>query len=67
MKTVPVEYSTIFVFVSQSLQYFSAMIALLIDTTRANHAGIHVVLVASIIIQLVGFGLFMWSKPVKVV
>jgi MFS family permease len=66
MKTVPVEHSATFVSVSQSLQYFSAMVAPLIGTTLADHAGIHVALVASTVVRLAGFGLFMRSKPIEV-
>jgi hypothetical protein len=65
MKTVPVEHSATFVSVSQSLQYFSAMIAPLIATTLADHAGIHIALVASTVIRLAGFGRFVWSTRLE--
>jgi hypothetical protein len=58
MKTVPDQYSAIFVSLAQSLQYLSAVIAPLLGTLLADHIGIGGALVVSSIVRLFGFGLF---------
>jgi hypothetical protein len=58
MKTVPDQYSAIFVSLAQSLQYLSAVVTPLLGTLLADHIGLGGALVASSMVRLVGFGLF---------
>jgi MFS family permease len=58
MKRVPVEYSATFVSISQSAQYFSAILAPLIGTYLSEHIGISGALLVSSAVRLIGFALF---------
>ena len=58
MKTVPIEYSALFVSLAQSLQNFSGVIAPLIGTLLADQIGIGGAMLVSAAIRLLGFGLF---------
>jgi len=62
MKTVPVQYSSIFVSVAQSLRFLPAMAAPLLGTLLADHVGIGTALVASSVLRIAGFGLFARGK-----
>lgn len=59
MKTVPPEYSATFVSISQSLQYFSAIIAPTIGTWLADSIGLGGALWVSAGLRLFGFLLFL--------
>ena len=59
MKTVPPEYSATFVSFSQSLQYFSAIIAPTLGTWLADSIGLGGALWVSAGLRLLGFGLFL--------
>lgn len=63
MKTVPIEYSATFVSISQSLQYFSAVFSPMLGAWLAGIIGIHLALLVSAGIRLVGFGLFALWRP----
>ncbi len=60
MKTVPPEHSATFVSVATSLQHFALAAAPLLGTWLANWVGLGGALVASAVLRLVGFGLFVW-------
>lgn len=62
MKTVPAEYSAIFVSLAQSLQHFSAFVAPLVGTFFAGQIGLSGALMISAALRLLGFGLFVWWK-----
>jgi hypothetical protein len=65
MKTVPVEYSAIFVSLAQSLQHCSNVLAPLIGTLLADQIGIGGAMLVSAAIRLLGFGLFAWRRAGK--
>ena len=58
MKTVPAQYSAIFVSLAQSLSYFAAILAPLIGILLADRFGLSAALLASALLRLVGFILF---------
>ena len=62
MKTIPVQYSAIFVSLIITLEYLSAVVAPMLGTLLANYVGLGGALVASALVRLVGFGLFALSK-----
>jgi hypothetical protein len=62
MKTVPDQYSAIFVSLVQSLQYLSAVVTPLLGTLLADHISIGGALVVSSMVRLLGFGLFAGKK-----
>lgn len=66
MKTVPIEYSAVFVSVAQSLQFASSMIAPLLGTYLSSHIGLNGGLFTSGIILFLGFLLFACWKPEKI-
>lgn len=59
MKTVPAEYSATFVSLSQSLQYFSAIVAPTVGTWLADSIGLGGALWVSAGLRLLGFVLFL--------
>lgn len=59
MKTVPPEYSAMFVSLAQSLQYLSAVLAPLAGTWLADHIGLGAALLVSAGLRLLGFLLFL--------
>lgn len=61
MKTVPVEYSAMFVSLAQSMQYLSMFLAPLLGTWLANYIGLGGALWLSAGLRLLGFLLFL--KP----
>lgn len=62
MRTVPEEYSAVFVSLAQSIQHLSAVLAPLLGTWIANHIGLAGALLVSSGIRLTGFALFAWWK-----
>jgi len=60
MRTVPVEYSAIFVSFAQSIQYLSSVFAPIIGTTIGDAWGLGVGLIIAAAIRLLGFVLFLW-------
>jgi len=66
MKTVPPEYSATFVSFSQSLQYFSAVIAPTVGTWFADSIGLGGALWVSAGLRLLGFVLFLIPDRRKV-
>jgi hypothetical protein len=58
MKTVPAQFSAIFVSLAQSLTYFAAILAPLIGILLADRFGLSAALIASALLRLVGFILF---------
>jgi MFS family permease len=60
MRTVPVEYSAIFVSFAQSIQYLSSVFAPVIGTTIGDSYGLGVGLMISAAFRLLGFLLFLW-------
>ncbi len=63
MKRVPVAYSATFVSASQSLQYFSAILAPFLGTYLADRFGFTPAFIISGAVALVGFMLFLLEKP----
>jgi MFS family permease len=63
MKSIPIKYSATFVSVSQSLQYFSAVISPIIGSLLANYIGLSGALIVSAAIRLIGFLCFSLAKP----
>ncbi|HEX2981094.1 MAG TPA: MFS transporter [Anaerolineaceae bacterium] len=63
MKTVPPEYSAVFVSLAQSLQYLSTVASPIIGTALAGPLGIGGALVVSAAIRFTGFLLFALEKP----
>jgi Na+/melibiose symporter-like transporter len=62
LKTVPEQYSAIFVSLSQSIQYLSAFIAPTIGTLLAGLIGLGGVLLMSALLRFTGFALFaLWK------
>jgi hypothetical protein len=62
MKTVPVQYSALFVSVAQSVQFLSTMIAPILGTFLADQIGIGGALIVSAGIRFAGFLLFAFWK-----
>jgi Na+/melibiose symporter-like transporter len=62
MKTIPDEYSAIFVSVGQTFQQLAAFTAPLIGTLLAGMIGLGGALLVSALIRFLGFGLFAWWK-----
>ncbi len=62
MRTVPEEYSAVFVSLAQSIQYISAVFAPLLGTWIAIHIGLGGALLVSAALRLAGFALFAWWK-----
>lgn len=60
MRTVPVEYSAIFVSFAQSIQYLSSVFAPVIGTSIGDAWGLGVGLMIAAVIRLIGFILFLW-------
>jgi len=60
MRTVPVEYSAIFVSFAQSIQYLSSVFAPVIGTTIGDSYGLGVGLMISAAFRFIGFILFLW-------
>lgn len=60
MRTVPVEYSAIFVSFAQSIQYLSSVFAPVIGTSIGDSYGLGVGLMISAAIRFIGFILFLW-------
>ena len=58
MKTIPPRYSPTFVSLAQSIQYLSAILALLVGTFLAAPIGLTSALLFSTGVRLVGFVLF---------
>jgi MFS family permease len=59
MKTVPPEYSATFVALAQSMQYLSTIVAPLLGTALADSIGLGGALLASAVLRLLGFFLFL--------
>jgi hypothetical protein len=64
MKTVPVEYSAIFVSIAQSLQYLSSTAAPIVGSFLADQIGLGGSLLVSAAIRLLGFSLFFFGKRI---
>lgn len=62
MRTVPEDYSAVFVSLAQSFQHLSAVFAPLLGTWLAGHIGIGGGLLVSAGLRLAGFALFAWWK-----
>lgn len=62
MRTVPEEYSAVFVSLAQSFQYLSSFLAPLLGTWLASHIGIGGGLFVSAGLRFAGFALFAWGK-----
>jgi MFS family permease len=60
MRTVPIEYSAIFVSFAQSLQYFSSVFAPIIGTTIGDAFGLGIGLIFSALFRFAGFAMFLW-------
>ncbi len=60
MRTVPVEYSAIFVSFAQSIQYLSSVFAPVIGTTIGDTFGLGIGLIVSALFRFAGFLLFLW-------
>ena len=60
MRTVPVEYSAIFVSFAQSIQYLSSVFAPVIGTTIGDAWGLGVGLIIAAAIRFIGFLTFLW-------
>lgn len=63
MKTVPVEFSAIFISFAQSVLYLAALLAPLLGTLLSDTIGIQAALVAAAVIRFVGFLLFLSWRP----
>jgi hypothetical protein len=63
MKTVPPEFSAIFISFAQTAQYFAAIVAPLVGSYLATSVGVEVALVVTTGIRLVGFLAFAAGKP----
>lgn len=63
MKTVPRKSNIIYVSIAQSAQYMATIAGPLIGSFLADHIGLVAALMISGVVRLIGFGLFMWSKP----
>lgn len=66
MKTVPPEMSATFVSVGNMFQYLAMIAAPLIGTTLSEWIGIGPALIVAAVIRLIGFILFLFSKPMDV-
>lgn len=66
MKTVPPEMSATFVSVGNMFQYLAMIAAPLIGTTLSEWIGIGPALIVAAVIRLIGFVLFLFSKPMDV-
>ena len=60
MRTVPVQYSAIFVSFAQSIQYLSSVFAPIIGTSIGDAWGLSVGLMIAAAIRLIGFATFLW-------
>jgi len=67
MKTVPAEYSSTFVALAQSLQFFSLVVAPFIATTIGDTLGLGVALIVGGVFQLIGFLMFALNWPADIV
>jgi hypothetical protein len=67
MKTVPAEYSSTFVALAQSLQFFSLVVAPFIATTIGDTLGLGVALIVGGAFQLIGFLMFALNWPADIV
>lgn len=65
MKTVPEEHTASFVSIAQSIQFLASVIAPTIATTLADQLGLSAALVIAGVIQLTGFMLFTFLKPMS--
>lgn len=59
MRTVPIEYSAIFVSFAQSIQYLSSMFAPLIGTMIGDAFGLGIGLIVAAAVRFVGFSMFL--------
>jgi MFS family permease len=59
MRTVPIEYSAIFVSFAQSIQYMSSMFAPLIGTMIGDAYGLGVGLIVAAAVRFIGFAMFL--------
>lgn len=66
MKTVPPEMSATFVSVGNMFQYLAMIAAPLIGTTLSEWIGIGPALIVAAVTRLIGFILFLFSKPMDV-
>jgi MFS family permease len=63
LKTIPAEYSATFVSLAQMIQYLSTIFAPLAGTWLADYIGLGGALVASSVLRLVGFFMFLgWKR-----
>jgi MFS family permease len=65
MRTIPPQYSPIFVSFAQTVQYVPAILAPLAGTYLSAHVGLSNALIFSAAIRLVGCGLFAWKGRPK--
>lgn len=63
MKTVPPEKSATFVSVGNMFQYMAQIVSPLLGTTLSEWIGIGPALIVASVIRIIGFGLFLVSKP----
>jgi hypothetical protein len=59
MRTVPIEYSAIFVSFAQSIQYLSSMFAPLIGTAIGDAFGLGIGLIFAAAVRFIGFAMFL--------
>ena len=59
MRTVPIEYSAIFVSFAQSIQYMSSMFAPLIGTMIGDAFGLGIGLIVAAAVRFIGFAMFL--------
>ncbi len=65
MRTIPPQYSPMFVSFAQTIQYIPAILAPLAGTFLSAHIGLGNALILSAVIRLAGFVLFAWSGRSK--
>ncbi len=63
MKTVPPDKSATFVSVGNMFQYLAQIVSPLLGTSLSEWIGIGPALIFASVIRIIGFGLFLWSKP----